>query len=110
MMWKFGVYTSPLIAGILYRKGYFVADGLFTLTKFVTSLGVILVVSFCIRSIGRSNNPTYQKFIKALRSAQLHMVPSTKQQLSLYDFEFFAWPVEYSWMDVEGYDIISKLR
>lgn len=105
-MWKFGVYTSPFIAGILYRKGYFVGqeglEGLVTLTKFVTSLGVILVVSFCIRGFSRSRNPTYHKFIQTLNSAHNNMTPSVKQQLTKYDFEFFAWPVEYSWKDVEG--------
>lgn len=102
MMWKFGIYTSPFIVGILYRKGYFGSDGLVTLTKFVTSIGVILVVSFCIRSIGRANNPMYQQFIKSLRNAQINLNPSTKQQLANYDFEFYAWPIEFKWSDVEG--------
>lgn len=102
MMWNFGVYTSPILAGILYRKGYFVAEGLVTLTKFVTSLGVILVVSYCIRGFSRSRNPTYQKFIKTLISAQTNLPPTLKQQLSRYDFEFYAWPVEYGWDDVDS--------
>lgn len=75
-------------------------DNLLSLTKFATSLGVILVVSFCIRSVGRCNNPTYQKFIKTLKEAQANLNPYTKQQMSMYDFEFYGWPVEFRWSDV----------
>lgn len=102
MMWKFGLYTSPFIAGILYKKGFLAGDGLVTLTKFVTSIGVILVVSYCIRSIGRAHNPMYQRFIKSLKNAQTNLNSSTKQQLAMYDFEFYAWPIEFRWSDVEG--------
>lgn len=100
-MWKLGVYTSPFLAGVLYQKGYFVAEGLVTLTKFVTSIGVILVVSLCIRGIGRSQNPVYQRFIKTLAQAQTNLTPSVKQHLAAYDFEFYAWPIEFKWSDVE---------
>lgn len=100
MIWKIGVYTSPLIVGVLYQRGYFNSDGLVTLSKFFTSIGVILVVSFCIRSVGRSKNPTYQKFLKTLKQAQLSLTPHVKRQLSQYDFEFYAWPVEFKWSDV----------
>lgn len=95
------MYTSPLLVGILYRKGYFVAEGLVTLTKFVTSIGVILVVSFYIRGFGRARNPTYQKFVQTLQKAQTNMSPTIKQQLSRYDFEYYAWPVEYGWHNVD---------
>lgn len=102
MMWKLGVYTSPLIIGVLYRKGFFEQDGLVMLTKFATSIGVILVVSFCIRGFNRATNPTYHNFIQALQTAQMDMTPKTKKDLAMYEFEFFAWPVEYSWKDLQG--------
>lgn len=100
IMWKISIYTSPFLTTFLYRKGYFVLDNLLTLTKFVTSLGVILVVSFCIRSVGRCNNSTYQRFIKTLREAQSNLSPYTKEQLSIYDFEFYGWPVEFRSSDI----------
>lgn len=99
MIWKIGVYTSPLIVGVLYHRDYFGQDGLVTLTKFFTSIGVILVFSFCMRSIGRARNPTYQKFLKTLQVAQTNLTPNVKRQLSQYDFEFYAWPVEFKWSD-----------
>lgn len=99
-MWKISVYTSPFLTTFLYRKGYFAMDGFLTLSKFVTSLGVILVASFCIRGIGRYNNSTYQKFLKTLREAQTNFTPSAKQQMANYDFEFYGWPVEFRWCDI----------
>lgn len=94
------MYTSPLIVGVLYQRGYFTDDGLVTLTKFFTSIGVILVVSFCMRGMGRARNPTYQRFLRTLNQAQTNLTPNVKRQLSQYDFEFYAWPVEFKWSDV----------
>lgn len=105
-MWKLGVYTSPLVLGFLYRKGYLASEGLMTLTKFVTSIGVILVVSYCARGISRASNPVYQKFVQVLENARENMSGANKQWLSMYDFEFYAWPVEYSWRDHEGFVVI----
>lgn len=79
----------------MYHKGYFEPDGLVSLTKLVTSVGVILVISFCIRGLSRADNPSYRKFITTLHSAQKNMTPEIKQQLNKYDFEFHAWPVEF---------------
>ncbi|KAF5269500.1 hypothetical protein FQA39_LY08689 [Lamprigera yunnana] len=101
VMWKLGVYTSPLLIAILYRKGYFTPDGLVMLSKFATSLGFILVISYCVRSFGRATNPTYHKFIHTLQDAQTNMSSSIKKELSRYEFEFFAWPVEYTWHDID---------
>lgn len=95
MVWKIGVYTSPALIGFLYQKGYYEPDGLITITKFLTSVGVILVISFCFRAVGRSANPTYKNFLNTLQAAQKNMTPSVKQQLNKYEFEFSAWPVEY---------------
>lgn len=100
MIWKIGVYTSPLIVGVLYHRDYFGHDGLTTLTKFFTSIGVILVVSFCMRSVGRARNPAYQKFLKTLQRAHTELTPNVKRQLSQYDFEFHSWPIEFRWSDM----------
>lgn len=101
-MWKLGVYTSPFLVGILYKKGYLQSEGLVTLTRFVTSLGVILVVSFCMRSFGRAANPVYTKFVETLKDANERLTPSVKHNLLKYDFEFYAWPIEFRWNDVES--------
>ncbi|GLV42642.1 uncharacterized protein CBL_03381 [Carabus blaptoides fortunei] len=101
-IWNFGIYTSPFLATFMYRRGYFVAENLTAVSKFVTSIGVILVVSLYMRGYGRANNSTYQDFVKVLRDAKKNMTAETKRQLTLYDFEFSAWPVEFQWYDVES--------
>lgn len=85
----------------MYRRGYFVAENLTSLSKFATSIGVLLLVSLCMRGYGRANNPTYQEFVKVLRDAKKNMTMDTKKKLTSYDFEFSAWPVEFQWVDVE---------
>lgn len=95
MFWKVTVYTSPVILGYLYHKGYFEPEGLVTLTKFVKSVGFILVISFCIQGLSRANNPVYRNFLTTLQSAQKNMSLEVKQQLNKYDFDFQSWPVEF---------------
>lgn len=95
MVWKIGVYTSPALIGYLYQKGYHEPEGLVTITKLLTGVGVILVISFCFRAIGRASNPTYKNFLGTLQTAQRNMTPDVKKQLNKYEFEFQAWPVEY---------------
>ncbi|XP_063920085.1 phosphatidylserine lipase ABHD16A isoform X1 [Zophobas morio] len=95
VIWKIGVYTSPFLVGILYQKGYFTIDGLGPFTKLVTSISVILVVSYWCKGLGRLNNSTYVRFLNTLETAKKDMTPEIKQQLSIYDFEFHSWPVEF---------------
>lgn len=101
-IWNFGVYTSPILATFMYRRGYFVTENLTSLSKFATSIGVLLLVSLCMRGYGRANNPSYQEFVKVLRDAKKNMTMETKKKLTSYDFEFSAWPVEFQWVDVES--------
>lgn len=115
VFWRIGVYTSPLLIGILYQRDYFTADGLTLLTKFVSSIGFILVVSYCCRGLSRHQNPVYRKFIAKLQEAQRQqlqpggLTPAVKRDLLAYDFDFDAWPVEFSMLrdDDKGQ---SKLR
>lgn len=107
-MWKLGVYTSPLLVGFLYRRGYFEYDGCITLTKVAGLIGGILAVSYVIRSLGRSTNPMYQKFVKTLSDAQNNLTPDTKQKMAQFDFEFYAWPVEFKYNELDKDDVRSR--
>ncbi|KAL0280530.1 UNVERIFIED_CONTAM: hypothetical protein PYX00_001794 [Menopon gallinae] len=102
VMWNVGLYTSPVIATVLYRKGYFVIESLALFTKLLIGLGVILTSSYCIRGIGRMNNPAYVTFYEVLIAAKKTLNRETKKELCKYDFEFSEWPVEFRWSDVEG--------
>ncbi|XP_044270292.1 phosphatidylserine lipase ABHD16A [Tribolium madens] len=95
VIWKIGVYTSPFLVGILYQRGYFTVEELGPFTKLVTSISVILIVSYCCKGLGRFSNPTYLNFLSTLEAARKELTPESKQQLSLYDFDFHSWPVEF---------------
>ncbi|KAK9882835.1 hypothetical protein WA026_023450 [Henosepilachna vigintioctopunctata] len=96
LIWKLGIYTSPVVIGILYHREYFTPEGLVSMTKFATSIGVILIISYFLRSIGRASDDTYKNFLKALQEVGQNITPLTKRNISSYDFEFYAWPVEYN--------------
>jgi len=94
MMWKIGVYASPIWGVVLYNRGYFEPQGLALIMKFVAGVGAILIVSFCFRGVSRVGNPTYMKFLDVLQQAK-NNVGQHKRELMKYDFDFTAWPVEY---------------
>lgn len=96
-MWNVGVYTSPFIVGIMYRKGYIINENVPVLSKFLTTVGVLYVSSLCIRGFGRANNEVYKKFLKTLQNANKEMSTENKTALAKYDFDFSAWPVEFEW-------------
>ena len=73
-----GLYTSPLLATILYRRGYLVLDSLLTMAKVLTGLGLTLAAAYCFRGIGRSNNPAYLEFQAALNAAIRNLNKDTK--------------------------------
>lgn len=100
VIWKVGIYTSPFIIGILYKKGVFTCpDSMWNMTKLATGIGVILIVAYLVRGVSRASNPMYVQFLGVLEQAQNATKPSIKQ-LSQYDFEFYAWPVEFQAKDV----------
>lgn len=102
-MWSLGYYSSPLLITFLYRRGYFVAESVTSLAKFTTGIGLIVVVSLCVRGIGRQQNDLYTKFVKILELAKKDPKnASRKQQLRLFDFDFKDWPVDFCVKDVEG--------
>lgn len=77
-MWNIGLFTSPVIATVLYKKGYFVMESLALMTKVLIGIGLILSSSYCIRAIGRVNNPVYVNFYGVLASAKKSLNNETK--------------------------------
>jgi len=102
IMGNVAIYTSPVLTYLLFKKGYFVSEGLVTLTKFGMGVIIVLVASYCLRSFGRMRTPVYLEFQKVLMQAKKELNPITKRALAQYDFEFKAWPVEFRWDDAEG--------
>ena len=102
MMWNISYYTSPLIITFLYRRGYFIAESITTFAKLSTGIGLLVVISLCMRGIGRSQNKCYASFFKSLEAAKINPKDGeAKRNLRLFDFEFKDWPVDYTVARVE---------
>lgn len=69
-----------------------------------SGIGIVIAVTLCIRGLGRSRNPTYQRFVKCLEDAK--MDPKNEEfrkKLRKFDFEFEAWPLDFSVNEIDGY-------
>lgn len=87
-------------------------------------LGITLVTTLLLRSYGRAINPKYRAFHQDLIQAQLEYSSNNKvcdniekcnfilqiisfqlfqKKLHGYDFDFSAWPVDFSWTDSQEY-------
>lgn len=102
-MWNISYYTSPLIITFLYRRGYFVAESITSFAKVSTGIGLLVVISLCMRGFGRSSSASYRNFVKVLEQAKANVSNhNLKDRLRLYDFEFAEWPVDFNVKDVNG--------
>ncbi|XP_066991578.2 phosphatidylserine lipase ABHD16A [Anabrus simplex] len=102
VMWGLGMYTWPVVAAVMYRRGYFALDGILTIAKCATGVGLVLALSYFVRGLGRVTSPQYTEFMRVLNAAKKNFNKDTKRALSQYDFDFDSWPVEFKWSDVEG--------
>ncbi|XP_033729760.1 phosphatidylserine lipase ABHD16A-like [Pecten maximus] len=91
---SFSYWTSPVVLSLLYRRGYFSLDGMVSLGKLGFSLSVIYLVAWLLRGKGRWDNWDYIMFLDILMKAQKS--DEYRRQLSKFDFEFWAWPIDYS--------------
>lgn len=111
-MWNISYYTSPLIITFLYRRGYFVAESITTFAKVSTGIGLLVVISLCMRGFGRSTSANYTKFVKALQNAKSNVSNAdAKDKLREFDFEFSDWPIDFNVKDANGdgskrYDVV----
>lgn len=102
------LYAVPVIAMFaMYQRGYSLTDNASCLSKLAAGAGALLVASLAARSYSRVNNPAYVKFVETLNEAQLHYNASTKQELHKYDFEFWAWPMDFDMSELKRLDFIS---
>lgn len=68
-----------------------------SLIKISTGIGLIVVLSYCIRGFGRAQNETYRRFVKDLEEAKANYNDvSSKKKIRKYDFEFEHWPIDWS--------------
>ncbi|KAL3213326.1 hypothetical protein MRX96_035512 [Rhipicephalus microplus] len=99
LAWSLGVYTSPIIAAVLYRRGYVTFEGVYALTRLAGVICVVMVGTICLRGIGRIASSDYGQFLRALQAAQQNLSKESKAELAKYDSEFYAWPIDFRWND-----------
>lgn len=105
IVWNIGIYSSPILATFLYRRGYFVMDSLTSLAKISTSVCLILVLSMIMRGLGRTQSVSYTKLVKAMELLRTSKTAEEgKKQLRLFDFEFSAWPVDFDVKSLQSDD------
>ena len=101
MMWSLGMYTFPLVAILMYRRITPIVD-IYSLSKFMAGAGIILVTSLVARGYSRASNQIYTKFVKTLEEAKVRDQSEARKELNKYDFEFWAWPVDFQVPRVDG--------
>jgi alpha/beta hydrolase fold len=108
-MFSLAKYSSPIITLYFYKKGYLVTDNISQLMKISTGIGIIVVLSYCIRGFGRSQSETYCRFVKILEETKSNYNEAeNKKKLRKYDFEFEAWPVDWSMKSIDTKENKSK--
>lgn len=104
-IWSISLYAIPFVATYMYQRNYFLADNAFYLSKLVAGAGAILIASLAARGYSRVNNPVYLKFIQTLNEVHAQYNERTKQELHKYDFEFWAWPVDFDVTELQRLEI-----
>ncbi|XP_060578398.1 phosphatidylserine lipase ABHD16A-like [Ruditapes philippinarum] len=98
--WSLSYWTSPLLLGILYRRGHFTAEGIVNLGKFVMYVGTLYYTAVLVRGFGRFMNPDYMTFITVLTDAQKVFNEQNRRLLSGFDYQYWASPVAWRWTNV----------
>lgn len=84
-------------------------DNLGQLLKISTGIGIVVLLSYCIRGFGRSRSDNYRRFIRDLEDAKSNYAESSnKKKLRRYDFEFEDWPVDWSMKALDTKENNSK--
>lgn len=93
--WSLSFYAIPLIAFSMYKRGAPLADA-YVLLQVMAGAGFLFFSSMMARGYSRANNPTYMKFVKTLEQAKVDYNSNVRQELGKYDFDFWAWPVDFN--------------
>ena len=103
------VYASPIVLPFALRQGWISLNlqESSSIPKFVTGLGLLVVGALFLRALGRITNPAYRQFISILSNAKRDYTVSSKKEVSQYDFEFSAWPVDWD-SRLEGYYLTRR--
>ena len=95
---KVAIYVSPFIVWMLYKKNCFSNEGIYSLMRVTVFCTAVCATSLATRAFGRIRNQEYVSFINNLDKVRISA--DSQKILSRYDFDFWAWPVEFKWKDV----------
>lgn len=97
--WSLSYWTSPLLIGILYRRGHFTTEGIVNISKFVLFVGLLYYSAIFVRGISRFMNPEYMAFSAVLINAHRLFNEQNRKLLNRYDYQFWAAPVYWNWKE-----------
>lgn len=97
MAWSLGIYSSPVLLSIMYKKGYFTHEGISSLWRLSSTVGIVFFVSMFIRGVGRMMSSDYIAFITALDAYKQSKDRNLKVEITHYDFDFREWPIDFRW-------------
>lgn len=103
--YSFTYWTSPVVLTILYRRGYFTQEGGKTLLGYVLSISFVYGLAYMLRGIGRAYNSDYTLFLEVLLAAEKSCTLQNRKMLAGYDFEFWGWPIDFKWSDVNNREV-----
>ena len=84
-LWNCGIYSSPILAVIIYKKGFVTTEHINYFTRLASGFGLLMAASFLLRALGRTTNNTYATFTNVLNQAQQDL-SSTNKVLLYYIF------------------------
>lgn len=106
-IWSISLYAIPFVAIFIYHRNYSLMDDAVCLSKLAAGAGAIFITSLATRGYYRVNNPAYLKFVETLAEVRSQYNEKTKQELHKYDFEFWAWPIDFDVSELQRLDMSS---
>lgn len=94
--WNYKTWLSPIFLIVAYKKDWLNWQGLQLLLPYMAAIIVLILASQCVRGFGRLLSTEYQVFLADLTAFQKLPTADNKRKVSMYDFCFSDWPVEYT--------------
>jgi len=94
-MYNVAYSISPFLIWTLYRRNMLSQEGFLTIYKYGISASILFTISASLRALGRISNSDYKRFTTTLYRARQGQLVDIRR----YDFEFWAWPVDFYWSE-----------
>ncbi|XP_054156741.1 phosphatidylserine lipase ABHD16A-like [Oppia nitens] len=103
VMSSVAIYSSPIIIGYLWRKGWVsTANPYAVLNPSIMRFAIIFTFAYVgalvVRGIGRSANREYKGFATILTKAK-QKDDMSRLALSRFEFDFNHWPIDFRWYE-----------